>query len=108
MRGTKALAGILGLATSGAAHAVDWYSQSPVSKTAADIDWLHQLVIWLIIVIFVGVFSFMFWACYAHRKSRGHQAEPFHDNTFVEILWTVIPAVILAVIAWPVIRVVVA
>jgi cytochrome c oxidase subunit 2 len=52
-------------------------------------------------VIFVGVFGFMFWACYAHRKSKGHKAEQFHENTTVEIIWTVIPALILIVIAWP-------
>jgi heme/copper-type cytochrome/quinol oxidase subunit 2 len=63
---------------------------------------------WLIIVIFVGVFGFMFYACYAHRKSKGHKAEQFHENTTVEIIWTVIPAVILIVIAWPTTRVVVA
>lgn len=34
----------------------------------------------VIIVIFIGVFGFMFYACYAHRKSKGHKAEPFHEN----------------------------
>src|SRR5688572_2254556 len=111
MKGTRifaGLAGILGLAASGAAQAVAWYFQAPASKLAQDIDWLHQLVMWLIVVIFIGVFSFMFYACYAHRKSRGHQAEQFHENTTVEILWTVIPAVILVAIAWPVTKVVIA
>ncbi len=111
MRGTKvlsALAGLLGLALSGSAHAIAWYFQTPASKLAADIDWLHQLVMWLIIVIFIGVFSVMFWACYAHRKSIGHKAEQFHDNTTVEILWTLIPAIILVAIAWPVTKVVIA
>jgi cytochrome c oxidase subunit 2 len=103
-----ALAGLSGLAASGAAHAVAWYFQTPVSKMAQDIDQLHQYVMWLIIVIFVGVFGFMFWACYAHRKSVGHKAEQFHENTTVEILWTVIPAIILVVIAWPVTKVVIA
>jgi cytochrome c oxidase subunit II len=111
MRSTKilaVLAGLTGLAASGAAHAIAWYFQTPASKLAADIDWLHQLVMWLIIVIFIGVFGFMFYACYAHRKSRGHKAEQFHENTTVEILWTVIPAVILVAIAWPVTKVVIA
>src|SRR5437773_9989817 len=63
---------------------------------------------WLIIVIFVVVFGFMFWACYAHRKSKGHAAEQFHENTTVEILWTIIPPIILVVIAWPVTRLMIA
>ena len=111
MRGMKflsALAGLLGLGLSGPAHAIAWYFQTPASKMAADIDWLHQLVMWLIIVIFVGVFGAMFYACWAHRRSRGHRAEQFHENTAVEILWTVIPAVILVAIALPVTTVVIA
>jgi cytochrome c oxidase subunit 2 len=111
MRGTKviaALAGLAGLAVCGSARAVAWYFQTPASKMAQDIDWLHQLVMWLIVVIFVGVFGAMFYACWAHRKSRGHKAEQFHENTAVEIIWTVIPAIILVVIAWPVTKVVIA
>jgi cytochrome c oxidase subunit 2 len=103
-----ALAGLAGLAASGGAHAIAWYFQTPGSKLAQDIDNLHQYVMWLIIVIFVGVFGVMFYSCWAHRKSKGHAAEQFHENTTVEILWTVIPAIILVVIAWPATKVVVA
>jgi cytochrome c oxidase subunit 2 len=111
VRGTKViavLAGVLGLAVAGAAQALEWYFQAPASPIARDIDQLHEYVMWLIIVIFVGVFGFMLWACYAHRKSKGHAAEQFHENTTVEIIWTVIPAIILVIIAWPVTKVVVA
>jgi len=103
-----AVSGLAALAASGGAHALAWYFQSPGSKLAQDIDHLHQYVMWLIIVIFVGVFGFMFYACWAHRKSKGHPAEQFHENTTVEILWTVIPAIILVIIAWPVTKVVIA
>ncbi len=108
MKVFSVLAGLAGLAVSGGAHAIAWYFQTPASRMAQDIDMLHQYVMWLIIVIFIGVFGFMFWACYAHRKSIGHKAEQFHENTTVEILWTVIPAIILVVIAWPVTKVVIA
>jgi cytochrome c oxidase subunit 2 len=111
MRGTKVIAGLGGVAAlglSGAAQAIAWYFQTPASKIAADIDWLHQIVMWLIIVIFIGVFAAMFYSVYAHRKSKGHKAEQFHENTTVEILWTVIPAIILVAIALPVTKVVIA
>src|SRR3982751_2763434 len=111
MKGSKLLGALGGLAAAGAstgAYALAWYFQSPGSKLAQDIDHLHQYVLWLIIVIFVGVFGFMFYACYAHRKSKGHAAEQFHENTTVEILWTIIPALILIVIAWPVTKTVIA
>src|SRR5688572_20415088 len=105
---TALLTGVMAVAASGSAHAIAWYFQTPASKMAAEIDWLHQVVMWIILVIFVGVFGFMFYACYAHRKSVGHKAEQFHENTTVEILWTVIPALILIVIAWPVTKSVIA
>ena len=115
MRGKKpvtaalsALSALGALSVSGAAYALEWYFQSPGSQLAQDIDTLHQYVMWLIIVIFVGVFGFMFWACYAHRKSKGHAAEQFHENTTVELLWTIIPSIILVIIAWPVTKVVIA
>ena len=38
-----------------------------MTPIARDIEWLHRYIMWLIVVIFVGVFSFMFYACWAHR-----------------------------------------
>jgi cytochrome c oxidase subunit II len=55
----------------------------------------------IIVVIFVAVFGVMFYSIYAHRKSVGHKAAQFHENTTVEVLWTVIPTLILIVMAWP-------
>src|SRR3954465_9528468 len=103
-----ALSTMAGLAFSGAAHAIAWYFQTPGSQLARDIDQLHQYVMWLIIVIFVGVFGFMFYACWAHRKSVGHKAAQFHENTTVELIWTIIPAIILVIIAWPVTKTMIA
>ena len=107
-RGTIWGFAILAMAFSGLAMALEWNMQPAASKLAEDIHGLHEYVMLLCTVIFCGVFGFMFWACYAHRKSVGHKAEQFHENTTVEILWTVIPALILIVIAWPTTRVVVA
>ena len=100
--------GALLLALCGLAGAAEWNLQPAASKMAADIHWLHEAVMILVIVLFVGVFGFMFWSCYAHRKSVGHKASQFHENTLVEVLWTVIPAIILVAIAWPVTKVVIA
>ena len=99
---------LCGLAFSAAAHAIPWYFQEPGSQLARDIDQLHQYVMWLIIVIFVGVFGFMFYSCWAHRKSIGHKAAQFHENTTVELIWTIVPAIILVAIAWPVTKTVIA
>ena len=101
-------AAVVGMAFSGLALALEWNLQPAGSKIAEDIHDLHEYVMILCTVIFVGVFSFMFYSVYAHRKSKGHKAAQFHENTTVEILWTVIPAIILVGIAWPTTRTVVA
>jgi cytochrome c oxidase subunit 2 len=99
---------ISGFAYSGLTLALEWNLRPAGSTLAADIHSLHEYVMILCTVIFVGVFSFMFWSVYAHRKSKGHKAAQFHENTTVEILWTVIPMLILIGIAWPTTRTVVA
>ncbi len=43
----------------------------------------------------------MFYSLFKHRKSVGHQAVQFHENTTVEIVWTVIPFLILLFMAYP-------
>jgi cytochrome c oxidase subunit II len=101
-------AAVLGMAFSGLALALEWNLRPAGSKLAADIHDLHEYVMILCTVIFIGVFAFMFYSVYAHRKSKGHKAAQFHENTTIEILWTVIPAVILVGIAWPTTRTVVA
>jgi len=103
-----AFAAVCGFLYSGMALALEWNLQPAGSKLAEDIHDLHEYVMILCTVIFIGVFSFMFYAVYAHRKSRGHKAAQFHENTTIEILWTVIPAIILVGIAWPTTRTVVA
>lgn len=103
-----AAAGVAGLTAAGLALAVPWNLQVPVTKIAADIHSLHEYVMILVTVIFVGVFGAMFYSVYAHRKDKGYKAAQFHESTTVEILWTVIPLVILVIIAWPATKVVIA
>ncbi len=100
--------GALGAAFSGLALGLEWNLQPAVTRVAADIHELHEYVMLLVTVIFVGVFGFMFYSVFAHRKARNHQAAQWHENTTVEVLWTVIPLIILVVIAWPATKVVVA
>jgi cytochrome c oxidase subunit II len=102
------LAALYGAAYSAQALALEWNLRPAGSRIADDIHGLHEYVMILCTVIFVGVFAFMFWSVYAHRKSKGYKAAQFHENTTVEILWTVIPAIILVIIALPATRTVVA
>jgi cytochrome c oxidase subunit 2 len=83
-----------------AAHA-RYNLQDPNSLLGQDIYDLHTLVMWICTVIFVGVFGFMLYAIVKHRKSVGHPAAHFHENTTVEVIWTVIPFLILIGMAIP-------
>jgi len=62
---------------------------------------LHMTVFWICVVIAVVVFGVMFYTVYTHRKSRGAVAAHFHESTKLEIAWTVVPFVILIVMAVP-------
>ena len=62
---------------------------------------LHMLVFWICVVIGVLVFGVMGYSIMHHRKSKGAVAENFHENTTVEVVWTVIPLLILIGIAIP-------
>ncbi len=72
-----------------------------VTKVSNDIYDLHMLILWICIFIGIGVFGTMFYSIYHHRKSKGHKAEQFHENTAVEIAWTIIPTLILIGMAIP-------
>jgi cytochrome c oxidase subunit 2 len=62
---------------------------------------LHMLMFWICVIIGALVFSVMFYSMVMHRKSKGAKAANFHDNVKVEIIWTVIPFIILIGMAWP-------
>ena len=72
-----------------------------VTKVSNDVYDLHMLILWICVAIGVGVFGTMFYSIYHHRKSRGHEAAQFHENTTVEIIWTIIPTLILVAMAIP-------
>ena len=62
---------------------------------------LHMIILWICVVIGVIVFSAMFVSIVLHRKSRGHKAAGFTHSTRAEIMWTIIPVLILVVMAVP-------
>jgi cytochrome c oxidase subunit 2 len=105
-RTTRAVAGIvvaagLLLTPTIAAAEYGFDFQRPVTEIAHDQLWLHHLIFYICVVIFVGVFGVMFYAVAVHRKSRGHKAATFHESTRIEIVWTIIPFFILVGMAYP-------
>ncbi|WP_434632331.1 cytochrome c oxidase subunit II [Chromobacterium sp. CV08] len=100
------LCGLL-LAAQGAA-AAEFNLQQPVTPLARTEYHLHTLLLIITGVIFVAVFLVMLYSIVRHRKSAGHEAKQFHENTTVEIIWTVVPLLILVVMALPATRAVLA
>jgi len=82
--------------------------QAPVTAIAADIYLLHHWMIGICLVIFLAVFGVMFYSILKHRKSLGHKSASFHESATVEIAWTVVPFVIVVLMALPATKTVVA
>ena len=82
--------------------------QPPVTAIAEELYHLHAMMLILCTAIFIGVFGVMFYSILAHRKSKGHKAANFHESTTVEIIWTIVPFIIVVLMALPATRTVVA
>lgn len=76
----------------------------PASPMAQDAYDLHWGILWVCVVIFFVVFGAMFYSIFAHRRSVGAKAAQFHENTTIEIMWTIVPLVVLVAMAWPATR----
>ncbi|WP_318401753.1 cytochrome c oxidase subunit II [Photobacterium leiognathi] len=72
-----------------------------VTAVSQDVYGLHMTILYICIAIGVVVFGAMFWAIFHHRKSKGAKPASFHESTKVEIIWTVIPFIILIAMAVP-------
>ncbi|MFO6420756.1 cytochrome c oxidase subunit II [Hylemonella sp. W303a] len=79
-----------------------------VTKIAAEQQWLHWMMLIICTVIFIGVFGVMFYSIYKHRKSKGAKSADFHESVGVEIAWTVVPFIIVILMALPATKAVVA
>ena len=82
--------------------------QPGATKIAQEQGWLHWFMLIICTVIFVAVFGVMFYSIWKHRKSVGHKSASFHESVKVEIAWTVIPFIIVILMALPATKAVVA
>lgn len=78
------------------------------TKIAEEQAWLHWFMLIICTVIFVVVFGVMFYSIWKHRKSLGHKPATFHESVKVEIAWTIVPFVIVILMALPATKAVVA
>jgi len=78
-----------------------WNMPVGVTDISQEVFHLHMTILWICIAIAVVVFGVMFWSLFKYRRSKGAKSAHFHENTFVEVMWTAIPMVILVVMAIP-------
>lgn len=108
-KSVAALAGVSALALySSMAIGSKYNLPEPQSIIAQEIYDQHIVLMWICLVIFIGVFGVMFYSVLKHRKSLGYKAANFHHSTAVEIIWTVIPILILVAMAYPATKTVIA
>lgn len=100
---TKKLSALLGLLLVPGIALADYKLNLEPGVTAigSDIYDLHQLVMWICTVAGILVFSVMIYSLINHRKSKGAVAAQFHESATVEVIWTVIPLIVLVAIAIP-------
>ena len=75
-----------------------------VTELSHEIYGLHMLILWICVVIAVAVFSVMIYSIVTFRKSKGAVSATFDHNTQAEVIWTLIPALILVGMAIPAAR----
>jgi cytochrome c oxidase subunit II len=76
----------------------------PASPTAVEAYNLHWGIMYVCIAIFFIVFGAMFWSIFQHRRSKGAKAAQFHENTTIEVIWTIVPFIVLIGMAYPATR----
>ena len=79
-----------------------------VTQISQEQSWLHWYMLVICTVVFILVFSVMFYSIWKHRKSKGHKAATFHDSLTVEVAWTLTPFLIVIAMAWPATKTVIA
>ncbi len=102
LRVRQSLVGACLMSTAGFAAAEYGLNLRPgVTSIAQNAYSLHMLILWICVAIGVVVFGAMFYSIINHRKSKGAVAAQFHESTTVEIIWTIIPFLILIGMAIP-------
>jgi len=78
------------------------------TRIASEISWLHWFMLITCTIIFLAVFSVMFYSIWKHRRSQGAKPANFHESVTVEVIWTLVPFIIVILMALPATKVLVA
>jgi cytochrome c oxidase subunit 2 len=94
----------LALGSSPAMAAWDLNLRVGVTELSREIYGLHMLILWICVAIAAAVFGVMIYSIATFRKSKGAVPATFDHNTKAEVIWTVIPVLILVGMAVPAAR----
>lgn len=104
----KTLALTAGVLVSGIVAADELNLRRGVTEISNQVYDLHMRILVICVAIGIVVFGVLFYSVYAHRKSKGAVPAHFHENTTLELLWTIIPTLILVGMAYPATQVLIA
>jgi cytochrome c oxidase subunit 2 len=79
---------------------LDWWLPENVSTYGRDIDWLFHLIYWITGITAILVFAVMLAFLVMYRDRPGRRARYTHGNTTLEIVWTVVPSLILVILTF--------
>ncbi|MAR89679.1 MAG: cytochrome c oxidase subunit II [Pseudomonadales bacterium] len=89
------------ITTSGAFADLQFDMTPGVTEISQQVFDMHRTMLWWCVAIGVVVFGAMFYSMIKHRKSKGYKASQFHESTAVEVVWTIVPFIILILMAIP-------
>jgi cytochrome c oxidase subunit 2 len=104
---------LTGWLIAGQAAAADWTERSDVNlrpgvtRISQDVHDLHTIILAICTAIGGLVFFMIMWSVIRHRRSRRPEAAKFHENIYLEVIWTIIPFIILVAMAIPATKVLV-
>jgi cytochrome c oxidase subunit 2 len=79
---------------------LNWWLPESVSSFGGDIDWLFHLIYAITAITGILVFVTLIAFLVMYRDRPGRRARYTHGNTMLEIVWTIVPALILVVLTF--------
>ena len=72
-----------------------------VTQVSRDVFELHMLIFYICVAIGTVVFSVMFYSLFRYTKKKNPNPSSFHESSKLEVAWTIVPFLILIVMAVP-------
>jgi cytochrome c oxidase subunit 2 len=102
--GSKTILGALAwgsLTATAAANPMD----AAITPIATEVNGVYNLILWITGILFVGIWTALGIALWKFRYRKDRAVNDFHGNLAIEVIWTVIPVILLIIISVPAFRV---